>query len=315
MALTLRLKAKDGQHVLNQLTAQSTLEELKKIVSELTNIPAVALKIMTGFPPKPMDVSDDSKTLSNVPLRSGETLIVEENTALKAELARAAAEAEQKRTENILREVQSQYESGAGILTRQVVPANNSCLFTSVHFVMENGKLDLEAAPSMRQLIAGVVSGDPEFYNEAFLGRTNDEYCKWIVGQDSWGGAIEVSILSKYYNTEIDVVDTQSIRIDRFGEDQSYYRRALLIYDGIHYDPLMLESVDPSVSPKTIFSTADDGILQMALELASEAKASRQFTDVSQFSLRCLICQKALKGQSEAQDHAKTTGHINFGEY
>ena len=111
------------------------------------------------------------------------------------------------------------------------------------------------------------------------------------------------------------MVDTQSIRIDRFGEDQSYYRRTLLIYDGIHYDPLMLESVDPSVSPKTIFSTADDGILQMALELASEAKASRQFTDVSQFSLRCLICQKALKGQSEAQDHAKTTGHINFGEY
>ncbi len=315
MTLMLRVKAKDGQHVLKQLTLQSTIGDLKEQISKLTNIPAMVLKILQGYPPKPMDLSNNDIVLSEVPLRSGDTLIVEEDQSAKIEQARLQAEIEQKRNENILREVQSQYESGGGILTRQVVPANNSCLFTSVHFVMENGKLDLENAPSMRKLIATIVSGDKDTYNEAFLGRTNENYCSWIMDNESWGGAIEVSILSKYYNTEIDVVDTQSIRIDRFGEDQSYYRRALLIYDGIHYDPLMLESVDPSIPPKTLFSTADEGILQMALELAAEAKASRQFTDVSQFSLRCLICQKALKGQSEAQGHAKTTGHINFGEY
>lgn len=315
MALTLRLKAKDGQHVLKDLTLQSTLEDLTIKVCELTKIPCAALKILQGYPPRAMDLSDSAKDLASVPIRSGDTLIIEEDSVAKAEKAKAEKEREMKRTENVLREVESLYQSGAGFLTRQIVPANNSCLFTSIHFVMENGKLDLEAAPVMRELIAGFVMSDPDTYNEGFLGRTNDKYCEWIQNAASWGGAIEISILSKYHNTEIAVVDTMTQRIDRFGEDQNYYRRVLLIYDGIHYDPLMLESVDPSVSPKTIFSTADHKVLSMAQELASEAKACRQFTDTSNFSLRCLVCQKALKGETEAQEHAKQTKHINFGEY
>ena len=40
----------------------------------------------------------------------------------------------------------------------------------------------------------------------------------------------------------------------------------------------------------------------------------REFTDVSGFALLCLICNTPLKGQSQAQEHAKSTGHMNFGE-
>lgn len=40
----------------------------------------------------------------------------------------------------------------------------------------------------------------------------------------------------------------------------------------------------------------------------------RQYTDLAGFSLRCLICNTPLKGQTQAQDHAKSTGHMNFGE-
>lgn len=52
-----------------------------------------------------------------------------------------------------------------------------------------------------------------------------------------------------------------------------------------------------------------------AMRLADEAKNAKQFTDVYNFKLRCLVCQQPLKGQSEAQEHAKKTGHINFGEF
>ncbi len=41
---------------------------------------------------------------------------------------------------------------------------------------------------------------------------------------------------------------------------------------------------------------------------------ARQFTDVSRFKLRCLVCQRALGGQVDAMNHAKLTGHSNFGE-
>ena len=305
-ALSLRLKAKNGQHTLKDITIESTLKDLKSAISELTKIPTRAMKILQGFPPRTVDTSDDGKQLAGMNLKSGDTLIVEEDPAIQAQ---AAA----RQYESLLHEMQAQYEA-QGILSRKVVPANNSCLFTSINFVMGGGKLDLRSAGPMRQVIASVVSSDPVTYNDAFLGKQNDEYCAWILSDDTWGGAIEIAILTKYYQVEIDVVDTQTCRIDRFGEDQHYSKKVLLIYDGIHYDPLMMEPVDPSQSPYTQFSCHDEKVLAQAQELAAEAKSSRQFTDVSSFTLRCLVCQKCLTGQAEAQQHAQQTGHINFGE-
>lgn len=55
-------------------------------------------------------------------------------------------------------------------------------------------------------------------------------------------------------------------------------------------------------------------MMQQAEQLAKEANASRQFTDVNKFTLRCMVCDSMLKGQVEAQQHAKSTGHANFGE-
>ncbi len=41
---------------------------------------------------------------------------------------------------------------------------------------------------------------------------------------------------------------------------------------------------------------------------------ARQFTNVHQFALRCLVCGQGLVGQEDALQHAAATGHINFGE-
>lgn len=100
--------------------------------------------------------------------------------------------------------------------------------------------------PFLRNLIAETVSKDPEEYSEAILGKPNPEYCKWIQDDKSWGGAIELSILSNYYGVEIAVVDTVNAIINRFGEDQNFPHRVLLMFDGIHYDPLYLEPLEVS---------------------------------------------------------------------
>ncbi len=42
------------------------------------------------------------------------------------------------------------------------------------------------------------VQGDPLTYNAGFLGREPEEYCKWITLPSSWGGGIELSILSRW---------------------------------------------------------------------------------------------------------------------
>ncbi|KAM8756227.1 ubiquitin thioesterase OTU1 isoform 1-T2 [Acanthopagrus schlegelii] len=299
--LRLRCKTKNGSHIMQGLTHQSCVQELKTKVEELTGIPCDVQKIMVGYPPSSLDLRNGDAHLKDYPIKSGDTLIVEE-------------EKNKPKTQAHPTVTKVPRLEASPMLARRVVPADNSCLFTSVYYVVEGGVYDPACAPEMRGLIAQIVSSDPTAYSEAVLGKTNEEYCTWIRRDDTWGGAIEVSILSKFYQCEICVVDTQTVRVDRFGEDAGYHKRVLLIYDGIHYDPLQKETPGSDTPPQTIFSTTDDVILAQALELADEARRKRQFTDVNRFALRCMVCQTGLVGQKEAREHAKETGHTNFGE-
>ncbi|CAB1414716.1 unnamed protein product, partial [Pleuronectes platessa] len=273
--LRLRCKTKNGSHLMQGLTHQSCVQELKRKVEELTGIPCDVQKIMVGYPPSSLDLRNGDAHLKDYPIKSGDTLIVEE-------------EKNKPKPQDHPTVTKVPRLEASPVLARRVVPADNSCLFTSVYYVVEGGVYDAVCAPEMRSLIAQIVSSDPAAY--------------WC------------SILSKFYQCEICVVDTQTVRVDRFGEDAGYQKRVLLIYDGINYDPLQKETPGSDVPPQTIFSTTDDVILALALELADEARRKRQFTDVNRFALRCMVCQTGLVGQKEAREHAKETGHTNFGE-
>lgn len=303
----LRVKTKSGQKVVYGLTAHDKVSELKAKLAELTGVPAAALHVLVGFPPKPVDLDAADATIERVGIISGDTLIVEEKQIL--------FNRHEPRLDNYGRSHivdQENFANTPGVLMRKVVPADNSCLFTSVGYVL-NGKVDTSCASFMRDIIANAVAADPNEYSEAFLGRPNAEYCKWILKSDAWGGAIELSILSKFYGLEIAVIDSINAIINRFGEDQHYAQRVFLIFDGIHYDPLYLEPLDGG-SIQTIFPTEDERILLEAAQLAKEARSSRQFTDVQKFTLMCIDCKIMLNGQAAAQQHAKDTGHKNFGE-
>ncbi|XP_005987737.1 ubiquitin thioesterase OTU1 [Latimeria chalumnae] len=302
--LRLRCKTKNGTHLMQGLTDLSGIQELKNKVAELTGIPCEVQKIMVGFPPVILDLSNGSAHLKDFPIKSGDTLIVEEDKKRPKAQPLAVSKIN----------ADSPIEETHPVLKRHVVPADNSCLFTSVYYVVEGGVYKPACVPEMRSLIAQIVLSDPESYSEAVLGKTNQDYCNWIRRDDTWGGAIEISILSKFYQCEICVVDTQTVRIDRFGEDAGYTKRVLLIYDGIHYDPLQREFPNSDSPSQTIFSASDDVVLAEALELADEARRKRQFTDVNRFTLCCMVCQKGLVGQGEAREHAMETGHANFGE-
>lgn len=113
-----------------------------------------------------------------------------------------------------------------------------------------NGRIDTDIGSNLREVIAQTVSNDPQQYSDAFLGKPNAEYCDWIRLPSSWGGAIEVSILSNYFGIEFAVVDITNALINRFGEDKDFGMRSFLLFDGIHYDPLYLESL--TVRPLTL---------------------------------------------------------------
>jgi ubiquitin thioesterase OTU1 len=223
-ALNLRARTKKGIIKITSLTSKSTIHELKKAISELTGLDLNLIKLLKGYPPKQFDQNNEHTTLNFNQIKNGELLTVEESQSSSESLVQ---------TTKITPKTNS-FDFNAkldGVLLRKVVPANNSCLFTSVNFVMmENGVLDLDCQKSMRELIACTVKSDPIFYSEGILGKKNKDYCDWIRNPTSWGGCIECMILSKYYKCEICVVDIRTGRIDKFGEDCNYDKRYIYIF-------------------------------------------------------------------------------------
>lgn len=127
--------------------------------------------------------------------------------------------------------------------------------------------------------------------------RPRDEYIATILKPSSWGGAIELSILAKHYNTEIDSVDVETGRIDKFtppaGADSG--NRCVLVYSGIHYDAATVAPIldAPDDFHQTILTRTSDGdddpILVAAKKLADKLRAKRAYTNTATFDLRCQV--------------------------
>jgi len=357
--LTLRVRYPSGQGVLKNIDSAITIDKLILDSFETFGIDKAlssSLKILSGFPPKPLDLSNKQLSVGSLGIKSGDLLIyqIDSGTTASAMVSSPANQStnhvsEDKQTgpvfgvntsvierqkekssnlqsqssQNSVNSPKRKYngetsepnkdlkldESGIQ-LERQVVPADNSCLFTSINFCMCGEVVDSEHTTFMREIIATVVISQPEKYSEPILGRPNSKYSAWIQSKNAWGGAIELQILAEYFQTVISVVDTQSGCLTKFGETGNFEQMMLLIYDGIHYDPLF--QLRPT--RKTMFAASNTRVLASAKLLAEEQKEAHNYTDTAGFTLKCLVCGHKMKGEKEAQVHAKTTKHINFSE-
>jgi hypothetical protein len=77
---------------------------------------------------------------------------------------------------------------------------------------------DLGKSQALRRVIADKVRSDPEQYNEAVLEKSNEEYYRWILDRQKWGGAIDLAILADHYRREIAAYDIQTKRCDIYGQ-------------------------------------------------------------------------------------------------
>eukprot|EP00483_Globobulimina_turgida_P012081 UN12103 len=154
---------------------------------------------------------------------------------------------------------------------------------------------------------------DPIKYNKAILGKPTNEYISYIMDTNHWGGSIELSVLSSYYEIQINAIDVVTLNMHRFGENNSFKQCVYIIYDGIHYDALVMKCENNKIIHK--FATSNDSVLAQSLSIAAERNSQKKFTDVYNFGLLCNVCNTKLKGQKEAQKHAEITGHAQFSQY
>ncbi len=76
--LLLRCKTNEGQHIIENLTSENTVEDLKAILFSMTAINPKKLRVLTGFPPRELDLTHERDKLEHVLHQQRETLIVEE---------------------------------------------------------------------------------------------------------------------------------------------------------------------------------------------------------------------------------------------
>jgi hypothetical protein len=152
----LRIRTKKGISRIQSLTDDNSFGDLKKLIADLIGVDFDLIKILRGYPPKSIECQTDSATLASLHLKTGDLLTVEENEYTKHHAAS-----------------QGKHMNGnkCSVLLRKVVPADNSCLFTSVHYVINDAVYDSNCQKSMRELIANTVKSDPLTYTEAFLGN------------------------------------------------------------------------------------------------------------------------------------------------
>jgi hypothetical protein len=123
------------------------------------------------------------------------------------------------------------------VAVRKVIDADNSCLFNAIGYVFFRS---LAKAKELRKVVHDAVLSDPDTFSEAALGKPPKEYAEWVLRPNSWGGQVELFVLSTHLRKQIAAYDVQTGRVDVYGEDRfPRSERGHLIYDGLHYDALV----------------------------------------------------------------------------
>jgi ubiquitin thioesterase OTU1 len=221
---------------------QTTLKDLVALIKEKTEVSSFSLKY--GWPLTELDISPSalSSTVAELKLR-GETVVVvpheSASLAAQAPAANATSQGAQKSAdvqpapkpftakgmepdETVVEwperggylgqfvHVSVSCSAANAIPVLRVMPDDNSCMFTSV-----GGAIPI-ADPSamLRREIAEYILAHPEQYTKAILGDEPARYAQRMKEKDTWGGAIELSILSDIYKVEICSVDVKVIGLD-----------------------------------------------------------------------------------------------------
>ena len=349
LAMRIRIRGPTGSSAIT-LPATATVEELQRRIAESTSVLEFDVKI--GYPPKPLLLHQYAATskVSEIGINlDGEQLIVSPR-----QVALGNGNVTEPLSESVLTNVDVKPDQGDGrskklepraagappplSLTRKpplvdapelplpshastillrIMPDDNSCLFRAFGSALFG---DLDNMTELRSIIAQNIQTAPDVYSEVVLDQPIDQYCGWIQTADAWGGAIELGILSKHFDLEICSIDVQTLRVDRFNEGRP--TRCILVYSGIHYDTIALSPSDPpfeqSYAPPEfdtkIFNSDDEAILEKAVELCRVLQGQHYFTDTAAFSVKCNICGGIFTGEAGATEHAKKTGHYDFGE-
>mmetsp|Transcript_125595 Transcript_125595/g.361101 ORF Transcript_125595/g.361101 Transcript_125595/m.361101 type:complete len:295 (+) Transcript_125595:49-933(+) len=290
MPLTLGVRYA-GKTVSISLDDGATAAQLSAAIERECGVEPARQLLKGGVPPRPLDVAANggASPLADLGVRDRDRLILDEIEKPPGPLAPEAV----------------------GEVERCVIPSDNSCLFSSI--ITALGLQEKATPQALREVVRAKILSDPGEFDiqlQAETGKDSAAYAEWICKSDSWGGFVDLHILSTHLDVQICAIDIKSGAVHSFPHEPVGDSRLYLLFDGIHYDCIVAKA--PAAGGR--FSVKDDLTMSKAVAVAMDLKEKKQYTDTAHFTLQCQHCFKLLTGEKDAQDHAKETGHFNFQE-
>lgn len=198
------------------------------------------------------------------------------------------------------------------VAIRREVDADNSCLFSSIGYLIDRENFGSDSGLKFRQIIVDYLLSDK--FDKNLLELPKDEYIEYIINPKNWGGALEVKMFSEIFKTQICCIDVKTNRTDIYGNEENYNNIIYLLYTGVHYDPLVMNfdiDCDPNTDI-TIFDSYDMTIMETMKSLVNEYMKKGDYVDFS--SMKCDTCNMKFVNQDEAANHGVTYEHWNFSQ-
>jgi ubiquitin thioesterase OTU1 len=195
---------------------------------------------------------------------------------------------------------------------RREVDADNSCLFSSIAYLIDKSNFNETSSLRFRQIIIDYLLDNK--FNEKLLDQPKDKYIDFIQNPKNWGGALEVRMFSEIFEKQIVCIDVKTNRADIYGEDKKYDQTIYLLYNGVHYDPLVMNydiTADPSTDI-TIFDSTDIETFEIMKCLLLEYKNQGDYVEF--YNLQCNDCNEKFKNENDAVEHSINFNHWNFNQ-
>lgn len=341
-------------------------------ICKLTGYPIDELEIAVGFPPIQLEQSDDilNKKLEDI-VKSGSLVSINRFHFLKnpinqslfrelrelgyvpkiikkalevlssPDLNSAIDLCESIKEGNFVVETSMQQSLTPIIskLSRKIIPANNSCLFNSIDFILSQNSTNYYEeiyGEKLRDIVSSVIAQELHLQEIQMAGSNFTprflpilempplQYINWILQSTNWGGEVENVILANHLNCIIHVYDIRTCLRHSYGaeDEKSFYneeegnlqkKHIFLLYDGVHYDPLI--GLNSQSNEIRFFTSKSDveKFHRLADEFVKDLNKKKKFVNLSSGDFLCNVCLKSFSTQKDAMEHAKLTGHTNFG--
>ncbi|KAI1090592.1 OTU-domain-containing protein [Rostrohypoxylon terebratum] len=333
--MKVRYRAPSGAGNL-ELPDDATVKQLLEALQSATGLANFTIKY--GWPPKTLDTDEsgaslrslglDREALTIATLETAPAVAQEEPQAIASDPASSELEPEpEPKGKGKGKGVRDQQiavfmpETNSTLVLR-VMPDDNSCLFNAVGGALHGYGTNPDQtfdAKTLRRIVVEHILANPEKYSAVILGKNPETYCNTMLDPETWGGDIELSVLSEVFRIEISVVDVKTGTLYRIGEGNGYEMRCVVVYSNVHYDRVVEIFVEGQASIE--FDVArwvvdeSDHIIKHAQEMCeSLRKEHHYYTDTSDFVVTCNECGWLGQGEKSVIEHALQTGHKDVSE-